>query len=263
MKPENAGLEVIVIPLEHQDHPCPYIPDQSARMEQAFLVDLDEWGLEELLKLGYRHFGRILFRPDCSHCGRCVPVRIDLSEYVLSRSRKRTLKRLLSSGLTFSLEEPVPDRALHTLYLEHKKRFTLPFKENFEEEDYNAFVNSFFYQTPGAMVLKIYDGVKTVAVSHLDFAGETCSAVYCYWDASYRHFSPGQCAIIKEILLARELGFRYLCLGYLIEENQAMKYKKSYIPLQASRKPGLWEKWLDKSGNIEEGMPEHPRFHIL
>jgi arginine-tRNA-protein transferase len=223
-------------------------------------VDLEVYGLEMLLKQGYRHFGRFLFRPVCEDCSLCVPVRIDLANFSLSRWDRRTMKRLSSAGLIFSLEEPSPDPELYHLYLNHKSRFAFPPAP--EDEDRESFNESFFTPTPGARVLKLMDGERTVAVSHLDMTVDTCSAVYCYWDANYSRFSPGKASILMEAKIAAERNLKYLCLGYLVEDNEYMSYKKNYLPLQVSGEPGVWKDWLDPEGVPEPGMPEHPRFTV-
>ncbi len=170
------------------------------------------------------------------------------------------MKRVYSAGMRFSLEEPFPDPALHRLYLNHKKRFLFPPGQ--EDEDYESFTESFFTPTPGARLLKLMDGERPVAVSHLDMTIDTCSAVYCYWDDEYSRLSPGKASILMEAKLASERSLNYLCLGYLVEDNQYMSYKKQYLPLQASMEPGVWKQWLDGAGGVQPGMPEHPRFCV-
>lgn len=261
MNKSTGSFEISVIPLPPVRTACPYFADREAVMERALLVEVDIHGIGLLLKQGYRHFGRFLFRPACPGCGRCLPVRIPIADFTLSASDRRTLNRIDSSGLVFEIDEdPMPDRDLHSLYLSHKKRF--PFPAPAEEEDYDSFVESFFTPTPGAKVLKLMDGERTVAMSHIDISLDTCSAVYCYWDMSYARFSPGKAAILMETVLARRLGLKYLCLGYLVEENAAMAYKKNYVPLQASTRPGLWNDWIDADGSTVSEMEEHPRFIV-
>ncbi len=237
---------------------CPYIPGLTADTERAILADADEAGIELLLKNGFRHFGRFLFRPVCRDCGKCVPVRIPVSSFSSAKNARRSRNRLLNKGFSFSLEDPLPDRQLYTMYLEHKGRFTYPLED--EREDYDLFVDSFFNTTPGAKVLKLSRGKEIAAIGHLDIVGETLSAVYCYWDPRYSSISPGKNMILQEIELSRDLGLSWLCLGYLVEENASMRYKKEYYPLEYSPHPGIWKPWLDQEGGIIPGAPLKPRF---
>ncbi len=256
-----ALVNVTLIPLPEVQTPCPYLPGISAQTERAIAVEFSESGINYLLKQGFRHFGRFLFRPRCLWCGKCVPVRIDASAYCFSRSDRRVLRKTERAGFEVSLEShPLPDPALFELYLRHKKRFPFPAED--EQESYDSFVDSFFAATPGAALLRIRDKERTVAVSHIDLVGDTCSAVYCYWDEDYAVYSPGRVAILHEVLLAKSRGMRYLCLGYLIEENRSMIYKKGYSPLQVSTRPGVWFNWLDTEGHRIAGAPEHPLFIV-
>lgn len=264
MGPLYAKMEamkpIAVMPLKPVCTPCPYIRNEASWTERAVIADADEEGIEILLKNGYRHFGRFLFRPVCSHCRKCVPVRIPLKEYRDSRNRRRVLSTLKKAGLSFSLEEPLPDMELFELYTKHKQRF--PFPEEQEEEDYDSFVDSFFSPTPGAKLLRLRDGEKTVAVSHIDLLADTISAVYCYWDSSYADYSPGKAMILQEAAMGKEFGKSFLCLGYLVEENSSMIYKRSYYPLEYSPAPGIWRRWIDADGTVWEKAKLPPRFYI-
>lgn len=247
--------------MESIDGECPYIPDLQARTERAILADGDELGIELLLKNGYRHFGRFIFRPVCGDCGRCVPVRIPLDRFTPGRNHRRSQRRLFHEGFSFSLGEPVPDRELFRIYREHKLRFSYP--EEPEGEDLQLFSDSFFSPTPGSKVLMLGKGSLVIAAGHLDIVGKTLSAVYTYWDPRYAPVSPGKNMILQEIEIARELGLKWLCLGYLVRENPSMRYKEEYYPLEYSPRPGIWEPWLNRKGELEPNAPESPRFILV
>ena len=57
--------------------PCPYLPD---RMERKVITELSGGNAPELFELlshaGFRRSHSIAYRPACSGCQACVPVRI-------------------------------------------------------------------------------------------------------------------------------------------------------------------------------------------
>ncbi|HUX19695.1 MAG TPA: arginine-tRNA-protein transferase, partial [Spirochaetia bacterium] len=136
---------------------CPYISGNSATNEQLVIESLDDSDLEGLLASGYRHFGNYFFRPVCSLCHKCLPLRIPVADYRASSSARRTLGR--SARFLVTLERPHPTSEAHALYLKHKKRFAEP-PGGPSEESYDDFVGTFFHPFPFAYQLSIFDGKR-------------------------------------------------------------------------------------------------------
>jgi arginine-tRNA-protein transferase len=111
-------------------------------------------------------------------------------------------------------------------------------------------------------MLVIRDGSRLVAVSHLDVTANAMSAVYCYFDEDYARFSPGKLAVYKEILLAKEMGIKWLYLGFYIEKNRHTNYKILFKPNQVMVEENLWIDHMDSKGNIINPLPR-PHFHHL
>ncbi len=232
---------------------CPYIDGNHATNEQIIVESLTDSDLEELLAAGYRHFGSYFFRPVCSLCHKCLPLRVPLSGYRMPRSGRRTLHR--NARFLTTLQRPNPTPEAHRLYLSHKQRFESP-PEARREESYEEFVQTFFHSFPFSYQLSVFDGERLVAVSHIDMTDSVISAIYCYYDDSYRRESLGSFAIYKEIEigLKRELDFVYL--GYYIRENPHMSYKARYRPNQVLREEGRWQDLLDTGGNLHDNIEE-------
>ena len=72
--------------------------------------------------------------------------------------------------------------------------------------------------------------------------GEDClSSNYFYYDTDYLDRRPGIFSILQEIFLAKRMGKRYYYLGFYIENNPAMSYKKDFRPNQILR----YDEWID------------------
>ena len=220
--------------LEQTETKCPYLENRLFTSNNLIINIIDEEGIEAMLEAGYRHFGAYFFKPECTTCHECLPIRIPIKDFGFSRSEKRVLKRAAHFKVVF-IDNPVPDMTKFNLYKDHKKRF-----EEADLESYENWVSSFFSDQSFNKSMEIRDGDTLVAVIHLDVTGRIVSAVYCYWNEAYASFSPGKLSILIGIQTAIEAGLEYYYLGYYIKDNKHMSYKVNYKPNQILE-DGVWQ----------------------
>jgi arginine-tRNA-protein transferase len=164
------------------------------------------------------------------------------------------VRRLFNRNTHFkvTLEQPEPSIQTYALYCQHKKRFN---RQVFDS--YDLYIKSFFgppYFTFNR-VLTVRDGGKTVALTHLDVTANAMSAIYCYFDESYSRFSPGTYSVYKEIELCKQLGIRWLYLGFYVPGNRHMAYKTRFKPSQLMNKDYKWIDYIDSAGNVVNPLP--------
>jgi leucyl-tRNA---protein transferase len=222
---------------------CPYLEGLISINENLLVNEMDDEDFELLLSFGFRHFGEVFFRPMCRHCRCCISIRIPVQQFSLTRSVKRLFNR--NKHFTVTLGDPVPSQKTFGLYNHHKEKFSRRFKESYE-----AYVKSLFHPFSFNRMLSIADGDHLVAVSHLDITANAMSAVYCYYDMSYHRFSPGKFAVYKEIEMAKEMGIKWLYLGYYIPQNRHTKYKIQFKPNQLMTDDYKWIDFLDAKGIV-------------
>ena len=212
--------------LDNTDTVCPYLDSRIFTSKNLIVSFIDNAGLETLLGKGYRHFGTYFFKPECKFCKECRPIRIAVDSFIFSKSEKRVLNksRLFSVKI---IDKPVESIEYFNLYKEHKKRF-----KDKAEESYDDWAGSFFANQKFNKILEVKDRDILVAVTHLDITENIISAVYCYWNKSYKAYSPGKFSILSGIEKAMEMNIKYYYLGYYIKDNVHMSYKNNYKPNQ-------------------------------
>jgi len=247
------GMIIQGVPLGTYRTECPYLPGNSFISENIIVREIDLEGLDYLLSLGFRHFGEHFFRPICTGCHQCIPIRVPVDGFALSRS----LKRVRSKGRTldFTIAAPAPSREKHELYLSHTERF-----EQKDTAGYDSFVESFFHQFPFSRELQIFEDGKLIAVSHFDMTDGCLSAVYCYWDHSAAEFSPGTLAVVKELEIAQKHQLPHVYLGYYVPENRHMKYKSRFRPNEVLLTEESWVPFLGTAGEASDPAIEKHGF---
>ena len=184
-----------------------------------------------MLARGYRRFGRQLFRPHCSGCEQCVSVRVLLQEFHPSAGQRRVLRR--NRGVE-AVRERVYVTAEHVDLYNRYHRFMAELRgwrpDAVSRADYvDSFVSG---GGEFARQWMFFEGGRLVGVSLVDETPEAVSLVYAFYDPNRRAMSPGNFAILTQLLRARETGRRYAYPGYWIPANQSMAYKKSYRPFE-------------------------------
>ena len=90
------------------------------------------------------------------------------------------------------------------------------------------------------MQISLYLQGKLVSVGHFDETKNALSAVYTYYDDTHGDRSFGTYTVNRLIQYAGRRGKKHLYLGYYIEENRHMHYKRRYYPNEISTEDGLW-----------------------
>jgi arginine-tRNA-protein transferase len=71
-----------------------------------------------------------------------------------------------------------------------------------------------------------------VAVAVTDFQPHSLSAVYTFFKPDMHRRSLGSYAILQQIARTRQLGKRWLYLGYWIPDSRKMAYKAAFRPIE-------------------------------
>jgi len=211
------------------EHPCPYLPGRTAR---SLFVDPDFAPTPQqyatLLAQGFRRSGSHLYRPACQTCRSCLPLRIPLGSFRPDRSQRRALARnrdisTREAAGGFAAEH----YALYRRYL--GQRHAGSEMQQASQADYLDFLTSAWSDT---LFLELRQEGRLMGVAVTDRVSDALSAVYTFFEPGEQRRSLGVYAILQQIAFGRELGCRWLYLGYWIAECDKMSYKNHYGPYE-------------------------------
>ncbi|MES2919071.1 MAG: arginyltransferase [Pseudomonadota bacterium] len=210
-------------------HPCSYLEgEQAITLFADPKSRMDGRLYSELSDLGFRRSGNYVYRPHCSHCNACVPVRLPVERFQASRAQQRVWKR--NADIQVRAVAPVFDEAHYALYERYiSERHSDGDMYPPTEEQFRSFLTSDWSDT------RFYEfraAGKLLGIAVCDMLEEGLSAVYTFFDPDEEKRSLGTYAILWEIEETRRLGLPSLYLGYWIKNCQKMSYKIAYRPIE-------------------------------
>lgn len=210
-------------------HPCSYLEgEQAITLFADPKSRMDGRLYSELSDLGFRRSGNYVYRPHCSHCNACVPVRLPVDRFRPNRTQSRVWKRNADLTVRSVPSDYNPEYyALYERYITERHSDGDMYPPS--EEQFRSFLTSDWSDT------RFYEfraGDRLVAVAVCDLLDEGLSAVYTFYDPDEEKRSLGAYAILWEIEETRRLRLPSLYLGYWIKHCQKMAYKIAYRPIE-------------------------------
>jgi len=211
------------------DYECAYLPNKSVRMYYKYTEEATQSYNTALIHRGWRRFGCYYFHPICNGCNECKSVRIDVNNFKLTKSQKKSIKR--NSGTEIIIQKPSITQAHIDLYnkyhaFKHQKddwshRNISPreYRENFVEGAHDF----------GKEVLFLKDG-KIIGIDLIDILDDGISSIYFYYDPDYARLSLGTYSLLYQIELAKVLDLPWVYLGYWVDGCKAFAYKPKFQP---------------------------------
>jgi arginine-tRNA-protein transferase len=210
--------------------PCPYL---SGRLERRLVTALDrpdpDRRHDQLILAGFRRAQSYAYRPACPGCRACVPVRIPVDRFRLTRGWRRILRH--NADLVAEEREPVATEEQFDLFRRYLiGRHAEGGMAAMSWADYRAMVND----SPVSCLVAEWrrpDG-SLIAVSLTDRCATGLSGVYKFFDPDEARRSLGSLIVLWHVQRARELRLPYVYLGYWIADSVKMAYKARFQPLE-------------------------------
>lgn len=210
--------------------PCPYLDN---RLERRLVVPLEEKttvdGYDRLVMAGFRRSQNYAYRPTCPGCNACVPIRIPVDQFVMTRSWRRTLRQ---NADLVAIEKP--SKATEEQFTLFDRYLTSRHADggmaNMGWNEYRAMVED---SPQNSQVVEWRHEDETLAgVSLTDRFKSGLSGVYKFFDPDLAKRSLGTMIILWHVQRAAELGLPYVYLGYWIAGSPKMDYKARFRPLE-------------------------------
>jgi arginine-tRNA-protein transferase len=206
---------------------CIYRPGQIARCPaRAPLEPLLPEQLDLLLEEGDQRVGRTVFRTECPFCRACEPVRIDIPDFVPSKSQRRIIRR--NADLTVELGPPTLSRRRVALWNRHRRARGLMTEHG--RRDPGGYEEWLVESCAPTTEVRYLLDDRLVAVSLLDLGRTSANSAYHFYDPAHADRSLGVFSVLHEIEHCRALGMRWYYLGLWVEDCTALRYKSNYHP---------------------------------
>jgi arginine-tRNA-protein transferase len=210
--------------------PCPYLDGQIERKLFTRLAGDDSAALNSALtRAGFRRSHDVLYRPICTACAACVPVRLVATKLELRRTQRRIEAR--NRDLVASEVPSRADPELYRLFLAYQAaRHPGGDMGRMRWAEFRAMLEE---GADTARLLLLRDAQERLTgVMLFDRVEDGASAVYSFYAPGEPARSLGTYLILA---LARRIaaeGLDHLYLGYWIEGAPKMAYKAAFRPLE-------------------------------
>jgi arginine-tRNA-protein transferase len=223
--------------------PCPYLPGRVERRlftrlthDTAQNVDIN--GM--LTRAGFRRSHDIAYRPACTDCNACIPVRIPVRLFDPSRNLKRVATK--NRDLRVEILSPDPTDELYELFLAYERgRHSDSDMAQMDKTDFALLLQEGNAETRIYALRDQENHLKGCIIT--DPVGDGLSAVYSFYDPTQLSRSLGTQLILSLIDEAIRERLSFVYLGYWIAASRKMAYKSRFKPLQALGPQG-WD-WVD------------------
>lgn len=220
--------------LQGPPHPCPYLPDRTARCEFTLVNRLSPAGHRRLMDAGFRRSGDVVYRPVCPSCRECVPIRVPVAAFRLSRSQRRVDRRNADVTVRIGRPECTDEKwRVYTAYLRDQHDGTM--------DDGREAFRAFLYDSPTSTIEMTYwiDG-RFVAAGIVDDCRDALSSVYFYFDPAWARRSLGVFGALCEIRECRRRDKAFWYVGYYVRDCRRMNYKAQFQPCEFLGPDGVW-----------------------
>jgi leucyl-tRNA---protein transferase len=236
-------IEVITDCLKSE---CAYLHNQTALTEYNIISHPTFEMAESYLEKGWRRFGKMFFRPNCTNCSKCIPLKVDLNNFKPSRSMRKSIHKNKEIHVEFGQPECTKEHiTLHNIYHEYQnKKKNWPYHEISATEYRMLFCEPMIFAKEVRYFNKAH---KLIGVGYIDTLPSAYSSLYFFYHPEWSRLSPGVFSIMTEINQAIKNNVNSYHLGYFVEGCPSMNYKLKFTPHSLFQgEDELWS-WEDAS----------------
>jgi arginyl-tRNA--protein-N-Asp/Glu arginylyltransferase len=225
-----------------QPHACPYLPGRDAQ-NRAFLAERMPGEMyHDFMDAGFRRSGEVFYQPVCRGCRACVPIRVVVGRFVMSKSQRRCWRRnadvVVTTGAPGATDEKFD---VYRRFVEQRFRAKGRSAPDAERPDFASFA-AFLCQSPVDTIEFTYrDGAgRLLGVGICDACPRSLSSVYFYFDPAEARRGLGTFGALWEIDYARRANLPHYYLGYWVGGCPTMDYKRNLGACELLGTDGVW-----------------------
>ena len=207
---------------------CPYL---TGKIEKRIATDISNNKniYEELSINGFRRVENWMYRPVCDNCSACKSYRVDIEKFQTTKSLKRVSRNF--KNFSYKLAKNISNKEHFELFKKYQlDRHSSGSMSNMDEDEFTLMIETSPIRTS---LLEFRDQFKNlVGVVLIDIDGKSLSAVYSFFDPKFNKFGLGNYMILQCLSYGKVKKYKYLYLGYYIEELSNMSYKSRFKPGQ-------------------------------
>jgi len=207
---------------------CPYL---SGKIEKRIATDISNNKniYEELSINGFRRVENWMYRPVCDNCSACKSYRVDIEKFQITKSLKRVSRNF--KNFTYKLAKNISNKEHFELFKKYQlNRHSGGSMSNMDEDEFTLMIETSPIRTS---LMEFRDKFKNlVGVVLIDIDEKNLSAVYSFFDPKFNKFGLGNYMILQCLSYGKVKKYKYLYLGYYIEELTSMSYKSRFKPGQ-------------------------------
>lgn len=219
--------------------PCSYL---AGRVEQQLFAELSGARaidvFDTLSQGGFRRSHHIIYKPACTGCNACIPVRIPVKRFRTSKAWRRIINRnndLIATDVGTRITEEQFE--LFQRYI--NRRHGDGEMAKMSRRDYAAMVHNSPVDT--VMVEFRHPNGHLIAGCLMDRLAGGLSAVYSFFDPTQDRRSLGSYIILWMIKEAKRHELDHVYLGYWVAGSPKMDYKARFRPFESFGPKGWTE----------------------
>ena len=213
----------------HNEDTCAYLEDMKQTTHYKVIENCSTEYCEHLIERGWRRFGSMFFRPICETCTQCESLKIDVKNFVYSKSQRRVKRK--NSDTKMHIRKPKVTQG----HLDLFEKYHLHMKDKREwahnQTDAKHYFASFVHGHGdfGYEILYFIED-KLVGIDLIDILPNGISSIYFFYDPDYEQYSLGTNSMLQQIQIAKDNDLEWIYMGYYVKECQSLAYKSRYSP---------------------------------
>ena len=219
--------------------PCPYLAgpvEQQLFSELSGAKALDVF--DALSQGGFRRSHHIIYKPACTGCNACIPVRIPVDRFRPGKSWRRIINRN-DDLVTTDVGARITEEQFDLFQRYTARRHGEGEMAKMSRRDYAAMVLSSPVDT--VMVEFRHPDGNLIAGCLMDRLAGGLSAVYSFFAPAEARRSLGSYVILWMIEEAKRLELDHVYLGYWVAGSPKMNYKARFRPFESFGPDGWTE----------------------